>query len=179
MPHYFVTGMTESGKTTWAKLFARSVRKRGFSVLVLDPLCDPGFEADFKTDEPAEFLQKVFHPDTARCLLVVDESSIAVGRNNNYMERLATMARHKGHQTVFLMQQATQTSPIIRGNCGVLVCFGTGRMNAQLLAEEWAKPEILRAVSFAKGEYIFAPRFGTVHFGNVFEDLKRAGEFRK
>ena len=178
MAHYLVTGRTASGKSNWAKCMIRSMRSRGIKVLLLDPLRDPSYEADFRTTEPGEFMKMAFHPESKKCLLVVDEAGMSIGRYNPEMERLATMSRHFGHQSIFVTQSVVQISPIVRNNCENLVMFATGPQAAKMMSEQFGRPEIMETLNFGKGEYLFVPSFGNCGRGNVFDDMKKLGLFR-
>ena len=49
MTHNLILGMTMSGKTTLAKRLAAHYTQNGINVVVLDPMYDPEWEADFTT----------------------------------------------------------------------------------------------------------------------------------
>lgn len=178
MAHYLVVGRTESGKSSWAKVAIEHARAHGFRVMVLDALRDPSYKADFITSDPEDFRRRVFHRDSEKCLLVVDEAGFSIGRYAPEMETLATMSRHKGHQCVFVTQMPIQISPTIRNNCANLVCFAIGPQAARVLSESYGRREILEAVDFERGKYLFVPSFGPLVRGDVFADMKKVGIFR-
>ena len=64
MPHSLIIGMTESGKTTLATEICRDYRARGIKTIVLDPMYDQRWDADFLTTDKARFLEIVQNPET-------------------------------------------------------------------------------------------------------------------
>src|SRR5271154_7447046 len=100
MAHSLVLGMTESGKTTLAKRMAWRYQARDVKVIVLDPLCDPEWQADFQTSDPEEFLSAFWA--SQKCAVFIDEAGQSIGRYNEVMQRTATRGRHWGHAVHFV-----------------------------------------------------------------------------
>lgn len=154
------------GKTTLAKKLALNARKNGRGVLVYDPIRDPEWQADFITDDMAEFLRLA--KMNKNCTLFIDESSTACGQHDREAHWLATQARHWGHQSNFLAQRPNQVAKNIRDNCDKLFCFRISPSDAKLYADEWCYKEILDTPDLPQGECLFLPRFGTATKINVF-----------
>lgn len=159
--------MTESGKTTLAKKLASNARKRGRSVIVLDPLHDE-WDCDFQTNDAAEFL-RVFWGNQS-CDVFIDESGDAIGRFNKVMQQTATKGRHWGHSVHFLTQRGAQLSPTVRDQCSHLFLFCSGFKDCQIHAQEWNKPDLVQAASFPAGEFFHATRFNPLERGNAFDN---------
>lgn len=158
--HVLIVGMSESGKTTLAKIMAAEAKRAGLPVGVLDPLGDPDFNADFQTREPGAFLE---HARTQkRELLVVDESGSVIGRYNEPMQWLATTSRHFGKSVIFCVQAATQIATVVRDQCTVCYVFRCSYRNRELIADEYDQPELLTQKPLAKGEFVRVPRFGEI-----------------
>jgi hypothetical protein len=159
--HRIIVGMSETGKSTLAKIFVRQAKEQGILTGVLDPLNDPEYNADYQTSNSEEFL--IHAKEKVRELLVVDESGTAIGRYNEPMTWLATTSRHFGKSCIFCMHNPTQTSPMIRdqsSECWLFIC--TSRIQ-EMVAEEFNHPEILtQSERLEKGECIFVPRFGEI-----------------
>ena len=115
MPHVLINGMTESGKTTLAKRLAAEYKKSGVGVIILDPLHDPGWQCDFQTDDPDEFLSVC--KKSERCALFIDEGSQSVGQYDTQMHWLATMARHHGHNSHFISQRGRSEERRVGKEC--------------------------------------------------------------
>lgn len=146
-----------SGKTSLAKKFARQFKSQGIGVLVLDPLLDPEWNADFITADAQQFLdvaQKSQH-----CALFIDESGEAIGRHGGEMNKLATRIRHYGHRSFFIAQRAQQLDKIVRDQCEFLWLFRVSRGDAELMAEEYGHDALETAHSLQKGECFYAQRF--------------------
>lgn len=152
--------MTESGKTTKARRLAASYKKQGIGVIVLDPLRDPGWNADFITDDQEEFLDVFWR--SRSCAAFLDEGGESVGRYDLAMQKTATRGRHCGHSCHYVAQKATQLAPIVRDQCSHLFLFTSGLASAKMLAEEFNKPDLLQATQLQMYSYFHATRFGQI-----------------
>lgn len=158
MPHVLILGMTESGKTSLAKQLAAQYKAQGIGVIVLDPLHDPGWNADIQTGNSDAFLDAV--KKSRSCAVFIDESGEMIGQYNKEMQWLATRARHYGHNSHFIAQRGAQLSPNIRDMCGHLFVFNISRVDSELIAREWNRDELLEANKLKKLEYFHCSRFG-------------------
>lgn len=150
--------MTESGKTTKARQLAANYRRQGIGVIVLDPLRDPAWQADFITDDQEEFLDVFWR--SRSCAAFLDEGGESVGRYDLAMQKTATRGRHCGHSCHYIAQKATQLAPIVRDQCSYLYLYTSGLTSCKMLAEEFNKPELLNATQLQRYSYFFASRFG-------------------
>lgn len=155
--------MTSSGKTTLAKSLAREYRKRGYGVLVLDPLLDSGWSADLLTDNPDKFLKSA--TASRGCKLFCDESGETIGRYNDSMFWLATRARHFGHQSHFITQRVVQLNKTVRDQCVHLFAFRISTIDAKTLSIDWSNDMLINASRLDKFHFFQTSRFGkTEHF---------------
>lgn len=150
--------MTESGKTTKARQLAANYRRQGIGVIVLDPLRDPAWQADFITDDQEEFLDVFWR--SRSCAAFLDEGGESVGRYDLAMQKTATRGRHCGHSCHYIAQKATQLAPIVRDQCSYLYLYTSGLTSCKMLAEEFNKPELLNATQLQRFSYYFVSRFG-------------------
>lgn len=157
MAHCLIAGMTESGKTTLAKLICFQLSKRGIPTAVLDPLRDPEWATEKQFHEPAEFL--AFVKANRSFVLFVDEGGQSIGRYNKEMEWLATQSRHFGHSCFFISQGVTQLPPIIRQQCSKFYVFACGESNSKLIAEECNEPLLKSVTRLQPGEFFEVSRF--------------------
>lgn len=164
MAHVLILGMTESGKTTLARNLAHVYKRSGRGVLVLDPLCDPRWNADYATDDQDRFLEVFWQ--SKRCYAFLDEGGESVGRYNESMQKCATRGRHWGHSCHFIAQRAMQLAPIVRDQCTHLFLFCSSLRDGKVLAEEWNRPELERCTELKQGEYIHAVKFGDITHHN-------------
>ena len=160
--------MTESGKTTLAEQLARKYKAQQIGVLVLDPMRDKRWNADFITDDPDEFLKTFWASES--CAAFIDESGDTVGRFNHAMEQTATKGRHFGHNVHFICQRASQLSKTIRDQCSFLALFRSSVVDCKTHAEEWARDELKKGASLNQGEYLFCGRYSELTRGNVFQE---------
>lgn len=157
MAHVLILGMTESGKTTKARQLAANYRRQGIGVIVLDPLKDPQWNADFITDDQEEFLDVFWR--SRSCAAFLDEGGESVGRYDLAMQKTATRGRHCGHSCHYIAQKATQLAPIVRDQCSYLYLFRSGMQSCKLLAEEFSQDELLKGAQLRMYSYIFTSRF--------------------
>ena len=166
MAHVLILGMTESGKTTLARRLAARYKANGAGILVLDPIGDPRWNADFMTSDPEEFLHVFWQ--SQRCMAFIDESGDAVGRYDRAMIRTATRGRHWGHACHYITQRAVDISRTVRDQCSQLYLFASSMDDGKVHSREWNKPELMNCHTLQRGEYYSAPRFGSLKKGAVF-----------
>lgn len=160
MAHVLLLGMTLSGKTHKAKSLSRDYKAAGAGVLVLDPLLDPEWQADFITDDPNKFLD-VFWKSRS-CMAFMDEGGESVGRYDIAMQKTATRGRHWGHTCHYIAQRATQLSPLVRDQCTRLFLFCSSNKDGQVLSHEWNRPELEECSQLKQGEYYYAVKMGSI-----------------
>ena len=168
MPHVLIIGMTESGKTTLAIELCKGYRAKGIKTIVLDPMYDQRWEADFLTTDKGRFLEIVQNPQTRSCALFVDESAELIGQYHDEMFWLATRGRHYGHNTHFIAQRAKQLAKTVRDQCAYLFLFNCSFDDSKELANEFNRPELKDAHTLARGEYFQCPRWGELQKLRVF-----------
>jgi len=160
--------MTESGKTTLATNLSHEYQGRGIKTIILDPLLDQRWGADFVTMDKHQFLAIVKHPETRSCAIFVDESGEMVGQYQDEMFWLATRGRHYGHACHFITQRANQISPTVRDQCSYLFVFNCSLKDSKELSDGWNRDEIKNAYQLEKGEYLSVPRWGQIERKRVF-----------
>ncbi len=168
MGHMLVVGMTESGKTTLSSQLVQTYRKNNIKVVVLDPMNDPRWGADFQTRDRAQFLSIIKNPETRSCAIFVDESAEMIGRYHEEMFFLATRGRHYGHNCHFVCQRAKQLAKTVRDQCSYLALFNCSFDDSRELANEFNRVELKNAHTLKKGEYFFCPRWGNLEKRKVF-----------
>lgn len=164
MAHYIIIGMTESGKTTLAKIVCRKTSEKA-KTAVLDPLRSQDWGATFQTDDPDEFLK--YLRENKSHVVFVDEGATTIGRFNEEMEWLATQSRHWGHSCFFISQRATQMATTIRHQCSKAYIFAVGSKDAEMFAEEWNEPGLKNLPRIQKGEFYLVSRFGALQKGSI------------
>jgi hypothetical protein len=157
--HGLILGMTESGKTSLAKVICSHIRSAGYPVIVLDPLNDPGWPCDWQTSDADEFMAVV--KSNTGCLVVVDEAGESMGYGSLDKERhwLATRARHYGHTSLFLAQRAQMVARTVRDQCGVAYLFRMGHDDGKILASDFGYQELKNINDLGQFEYFKVGRF--------------------
>lgn len=167
-PHVLILGTTLCGKTTLAKKLAKKYKQNGFGIIVLDPICDPGWDATYITDDVDDFLGVFW--DSRRCAVFVDEAGENVGQHDKEMVKTATRGRHYGHAVHYIAQGGKQISKTVRDQCGRLFLFTTGIVDAKTHAVEWNNSELINAKTLTQGGYYVSTRFGKIGKGNIFNE---------
>ncbi len=162
--HSLIIGMTESGKTSLAKMIATDLKKRKKRVVVLDPLQDE-WDCDMQFTDSVAFLK--YCQENTDLFCFIDEGGQSIGRYNKEMEWLATRSRHWGHSCFFISQGCTQLPRIIRAQCSRMYVFAVGKSDTDLLAEECRKDDLRKIEQFDKGEFFVVERFGPLKRGRI------------
>lgn len=165
MAHSLILGMTESGKTTFARNLCASLKESGFTRIVLDPLNDPRWGADFQTADVDKFLE-VFWANR-KCMVFIDESGDAVGRYDDAMQQTATKGRHWGHSCFYLSQRGSQLNTTVRAQCRHLFLFTSSKDDCKVLANEYNCPELMGASALPQGHYFHKAKFGPLQRGQL------------
>lgn len=133
--HSLINGITSSGKTYLAKQLCAGFKRKGRKTIVYDIFLDD-WQCDFVTNDADKFLWTAKHNYNAA--LFIDESGASIGRGVDArpFHWCATMSRHWGHKSFFLMQRITQIEPIIRSQCSEFYCFRGSQNDADLLIKE-------------------------------------------
>lgn len=160
MPHALIVGISESGKTTLALQLAQQYKTSGIGVLVLDPLKNPAWQADFISADEKEFLDVFWR--SRSCMIFIDEAGEAVGRYNLSMQKTVTRGRHWGHFVHVISQRGVQINMTVRDQCRHLFLFCSSRKDGEVYAAEFNKPELAECSALLQGEYFHASRFGGV-----------------
>lgn len=159
--------MTESGKTSLARLLAARLKKRGYGVIVLDPINDPNWQADAVFTDFDAFMNAAYQ--SRSCFLFIDEAGMNCSTWDLHAYWLATQARHWGHSSIFICQRAQQLAKTMRDQCSYLYLFNCSRTDAKLLSDEFNKPELINANTLPRGTCFYVPRFGNVSKLEVFK----------
>lgn len=157
MAHCLVTGMTGSGKTTWARKKALSLQRQNRHVIILDPFkrksWDNGNEHAYITDNEKDFLNAIW--SNRECAIFIDEAGETVGKYNDLINSVASKSRNFGHKCFFIMQRPKQISVTIRCQCSELVIFRSSLSDTKDIADEFVEPRINEAHNLKLGEFIY------------------------
>lgn len=170
--HSLITGMTESGKTSLAKLLARKLKKAGKKIYVLDPVHDPEWEADFQTNKPDEFLEFIHdRKNWGNAHLFIDESGRAIGRYSKPMEFLGTTSRHFGYSCWCIVHRVEMIPVVLRQSCSQCFAFCALEEDLKTIASEFCSPLLRRPIQWRRYWFIRVGKFSPPFAGMV--DLKR------
>jgi len=168
MAHVLIIGMTESGKTSLAKLLNQSYRKAGVSSIVLDPINDPGWTPGddcYVTRKKDEFLRVV--KQSRSCNVFIDEAGESVGQYQTEMHWVGTRSRHYGHSAHFICQRVIQVATTVRDQCATLYLFNLSKKDSYTLADDWNREELKDAFKLGKGEFFIVRKFKPLQYGKL------------
>lgn len=159
--HWLIVGMTESGKSSFARALAREYVSKGHAPIVLDVTRNRewGDEAIIFTD-PDELLRYVQDPEQCvRQPIFIEEAGLALNKYQSQFQWLTTFSRHHGMRTHIVAQRAQMVDTTTRSQCTNLVAFGLTAKDAKIYAEEFNGEEIMQCATFPPGTYIHKTRY--------------------
>lgn len=164
-----ILGQTLSGKSTLAKKLAREYKANGIGVIVLDPVGDPEWQADYSTPDPETFFD--VYNKSRSCMAFIDESGDICKDYPALITRTATRGRHRGHRNHYIAQRATLINPTIRDQCSELFLFNSGLEDCKVHAAEWNAPDLRTHGPFLKtGEFFHKKRMGELNKISMFNN---------
>lgn len=165
--HSLILGQTESGKSALAKMIAKGLKNSGHRLCVYDPLFDPSFPFDYRSDEPDEFSE---HMKSERnCHVFIDEcGDFFEGVDCGW---IATRGRHHGFSVYFLAQRMVQIPRTVRDQCKRLYLFASSLADGKQHADEWNRPELSRCFLLPKLTFFLVERFGETKLLRIKDDF--------
>lgn len=166
--HTIITGITESGKSSYAKILSNNLVSLGEQVIVLDPYRSKGWgqKVNF-ADDAYKLIDQL--KATRSQFFFIDESSITLEKYDRSLYWLATNSRHYGHSGFFIAQRATQIHGDIRYQCSHAIVFKASFVDAKTLTEQFAS-DIMPATALKQFEFLSVNTFGLYNKGIV--DIK-------
>jgi len=146
----------------------KQYRKRKIQTLVLDPIGDGDWFADYQTDDPEAFLDTYW--ESRNCAAFIDESGEVIGRYDKALVRTATRGRHWGHNNHYITQRAATLNRTVRDQCSSLFLFASSVPDCDLHSKEWNNPGLIEGAQLEQGGYFYVTRFGKLQRGNIFTD---------
>lgn len=158
--HVLIVGQTESGKTICAQRIAAWYKSHNVATVVLDPMKDPKWNADFITADPVEFFSLIKDPNRClNCAAFVDESGDSLNKYASDEQFLTTRSRHHGIVAHIIAQRAQQVSVTVRSQCSTLYAFSVSPADAKIYASDFNCDELLKCPTLPQGTCIRVQRF--------------------
>ncbi len=172
--HVLIVGMTESGKTTLAKILASKLHAAKHKVVVYDPVYDPDWKCTERFRDVSKFDE--YLQANREVFAFVDEGGevFADGNDTTY-SWWATRSRHYGHSFVFLAQRTIQIPKTMRDQCSRLHLFTSSVSDGKILAEEWNNPELIRCNQLPRMQFYSVSRYQSCELLQIrnFKDVSR------
>lgn len=154
--HILIVGTSGSGKTTFARRMVAASIEKGRPAVIFDPIGDDWHPDALVFDDIDSFSQYLLNAQGV--LAVIDEAGEYIGRSSPHLYWLATRARHKNIQSVFITHRPTQLAPVVRDNCASLVLFSAPGGTGSLLASEFNNEQLIRCVTLRRGQKMISRR---------------------
>lgn len=163
MPHYFIVGRTECGKTTLGKIIANDIRKliaNGKSgeikkIAVVNPHLDPWPMADYQVETVSELQPWLRKKENVGSAVFVEETGIALEDDPGLVKKWCTTYRHLGHSFYFLGQRFIQLPPNMRGMIKGYFVFRVSEDDAYEISREFSQPAVRSANVLENGHFYY------------------------
>lgn len=152
--HRLVIGIPETGKTTFAQCWCRSLARTnpGLHRVALNPFHDPGWAiCEFQSPNPDEILAYARQPFPKAIFLEEAGTSLNKDRKFDY---LTSGSRHSGNGTWLIAQGAKMLSLNLRSFASEVYLFRCSRSDAEMYADFYDCPAILEATRFPPGQFL-------------------------
>lgn len=178
MSHTLFAGVTESGKTTMARHFARHFAGLGQRIIVYDPVGTATAGGDWPEssvvfNDAEKFMQYCDRPDVYHAHIFVDEAGDHFGvadRENHWLFR---RGRHKGFFMYPIAQRPKMLAPNVRTQCSTAYIFRLSMSDADEIGADFGHTKLSNIVStLDQGDYLML-RSGRpqIERGNIFKTL--------
>jgi DNA helicase HerA-like ATPase len=131
--HCIYAGVTQTGKTTLARLHARLLSENGYDVCVYDPVHTATAGGDWPSnaqvfDNQAQFIAYV--KSAQDVFVFVDESADVFSLSQTENHWLLRRGRHQGLYVRLIVQRPKMIAPNVRTQCAVAYVFRMARDDA-------------------------------------------------
>lgn len=175
--HTLYTGVTQSGKTTAARLMSRHVLQLKGKSIVYDPLGTSTAGGEWGDgalvfDDAEAFLEHIYAPETINAHIFVDEAHHIFSHADKSHLWLLTQGRHYGLELHLITQRPTKVHPDARTNCPRCVMFRLAHDDARAIGLDYGFSDIHK-ISLDKGDFLLL-NSGTATYsqGNIFKLLE-------
>ena len=175
--HVLFTGVTQSGKTTAARAYAREFCRRKQPVVVYDPTAmtstiggDWGESARVFSDRD-EFLAFVTSDKMYPCHLFIDEADeiFSLRQPENFW--LLKKGRHFGIFCYVITQRPKMVAPTVRNQCVEAYVFRLSADDMKMIGNDFALD--LTRYQLQQGDYLrIMAASPKIERGNIFDDLQ-------
>ena len=175
--HCLYVGVTQSGKTTLARLMSRMLCAKKHRVAVYDPLGTAtagggwGDGVLIFTNEH-DFLTWIYSDAAVNYHVFIDEAHNILGHNNPENFWMLTEGRHFFLTLHLMTQRPKKLHPDVRHNCGRCYMFRLSKSDRAEIGGDYGF-DGLDKISLDKGDFVLL-NSGTASFsqGNVFQLLE-------
>jgi len=178
MSHTLFAGVTESGKTTMARYFARNFARQGHRIIVYDPVgtntAGGGWpESAVMFDDVDKFMAYCDRPDVYHAHIFVDEAGDHFGVSDKDNHWLFRRGRHKGFFMYPIAQRPKMLAPNVRTQCSTAYIFRLAMSDADEIGADLGHSKLSNIVStLDTGDYLMLKSGRPqIERGNIFQTL--------
>ena len=175
--HCLYVGVTQSGKTTLARIVSRGLRSHKIPVAVFDPMGTATAGGDwgegvliFTTEH--DFLEWIYSEDAVGFHVFIDEAHKILGHSNNENFWMLTEGRHFFLTLHLMTQRPKKLHPDVRHNCGRCYMFRLAKSDRSEIGGDYGFDD-LDKLKLDKGDFVLL-NSGSAQYsrGNVFNLLE-------
>jgi DNA helicase HerA-like ATPase len=178
--HHLYTGVTESGKTTLARMNARSLQAAKIPVVVYDPLGTSTAGGDWGKDarifhETDSFMDLMHDPNFKNTAVFVDEAHHIFSHEQKENLWLLTQGRHYGMNFHLLTQRPKKIHPDARTGCARCFMFRLAQDDASEIGKDYGH-SFIHKINLDRGDFLVL-NSGSAEFSraNVFDLINPKG----
>ena len=137
---------------------ATALLQRNEKVIVLDYVCaqwPAGVAMTRRADLAIAFMR-----DNPGCHAFIDETALVTDRYNPEHNFFSATSRNYGGNVTFIGQRPTMLPPTVRANTDRLYMFTLAGPDIEILAQEFARPELLTLPRLDRMRFVVVDRFG-------------------
>lgn len=176
--HELYTGVTQSGKTTLARMMAREAGRLKQKNIVYDPLGTNTAGGDWGQHamvyhDVNQFLDVVYSDELRNAHLWIDEAHNIFAHADKSHMWILTEGRHHGLNSHLITQRPNKVHPDARTNCGRCFMFRLAQDDARAIGNDYGFNDINK-INLDKGDFLVL-NSGTANFSqaNVFNLLEK------
>lgn len=178
--HALICGVTESGKTTLAHMFAKDFEAKGQNIIVYDPVgtntASGSWPESAKVFNDAETLFFYLeHPKVMHAHVFIDEAGDIFNAQNRENLWLLTRGRHKGFSVYMICQRPKMILPSARTQASIAYVFRLSNEDMREIGGDFGHSDLHKTNTLDTGDFLILKSGRKVYSrANVFKLLPKS-----